>query len=52
MIFSLGDALPLDQVDSTALVAYGLRKLRTTYSCIWIKKTTYYLFWSMSKNYK
>ena len=32
MIFSLGDALPLDQVDSTALVAYGLRKLRTTYS--------------------
>lgn len=32
MIFSLGGAPPLDQVNSTALFAYGLRKLRTAYS--------------------
>lgn len=32
MIFSLGGAPPLDQVNSTALFAYGLRKLRTAYT--------------------
>ena len=32
MIFSLGGALPLDEVDTTAFVAYGLRKLRNAYT--------------------
>jgi hypothetical protein len=32
MIFSLGSAPPLDQVTTTAYVAYGLRKLRNSYT--------------------
>jgi hypothetical protein len=32
MLFSLGGALPLDSVYSTALFAYGLRKLRNAYT--------------------
>ena len=36
MIFSTGYALPLDQVNSTPLVAYGFRKLKNSYagSCL------------------
>jgi hypothetical protein len=32
MIFTLGGALPLDEVSTTAYVAYGLRKLRNAYT--------------------
>lgn len=32
MLFSLGGALPLDQVESSALFGFGLRKLRKAYS--------------------
>ena len=32
MIFTLGGALPLDEVGTTAYVAYGLRKLKNSYT--------------------